>query len=411
MAEMELVLRARAALKKKGLFSSARISLEDVVRALLAGTEGTPLEEHARARAPGPQGPFDIKLFPNGGPVEFRTDGDHVEFEAQTHAVGPGYHAFLVSVLNSMQSSLGLQWEWLDPTGYARKRDFADLQSRMAQHFCEFCADLVRQIKNSHREVFGAKIFMPDDFSVVAAAGEFFTPFGPIAFDQLEHWASLDGPALPEAAADFNMWWDQGFGGSFYRGLVLYSLWMDVRWATPLDKEEADSIISVLDCYSTALEHRAELPIPEAAIGELFALVEGKLSRPIADPQGIGYRRRDWTRSVGENWRLVMPGCLEETDEDNDSTWVFTTDRLDVRASVYIGPSDDPEIRAGVFAGEVSVIDKYVEKLDRTFTVRNLAKTYPLGEQTSVCIMTITSSTPETRVIGERIGKSLIYVP
>jgi hypothetical protein len=43
--------------------------------------------------------------------------------------------------------------------------------------------------------------------------------------------------------------------------------------------------------------------------------------------------------------------------------------------------------------------------------VRNLAKTYPLGEQTSVCIMTITSSTPETRVIGERIGKSLIYVP
>jgi hypothetical protein len=57
------------------------------------------------------------------------------------------------------------------------------------------------------------------------------------------------------------------------------------------------------------------------------------------------------------------------------------------------------------------VIEKYIEKLDQTATVRSLAKTYPLGERTSVCIMTITSTTPETRVVGERIGKSLTFVP
>jgi hypothetical protein len=412
MVEMGLVLKARAALKKKGLFSSSRISLDDLIRALLAEAKGTPLQEHAQAWSQGPRGPVEIKLYPNGGHIAIRSNGDHVEVEAKTDAVGPGYHAYLVSVLDSMQPSLGLKWEWFDPTDYARKRDFTDLESRMAQRFRESCADLVRQVKDSPRKVAGAKIFMPDDFSVVAAEGEIFTPFGPITYSRLEHWASLDGCALREAAANFALWWDEGFGGSFHRGLVLYALWLDIRWATPLDKEEADTIIRVLDGYANALEHRADLPIPQAAINELFALVEGELWRPIADPQGIGYCRRDWIRWVGQNWRLVMPGCLEEIEEEDDSsTYVFTTDRLDVRASVYIAPSDDPEIRAGVYDGEISVIDKHVEKLDRTFTVRNLAKTYPLGERTSVCCMTITSSTPETRVIGERIGQSLTYVP
>jgi hypothetical protein len=299
MAEMEVVLRARASLKKKGLFSSARISLEDVASVLLAAAKGTPLEEHAQGGAPGPAGPFTIDLYPNSGTIEIRGDGDHVEFEAQTNTVGPGYHAFLVSVLDSMQPGLGLQWEWLDPTDYARKRDFADLQSRMAQCFRNLCANLVQKIKESQREVTGVKILMPRYFSAIPSEGEFFTPFGPITFNQLEHWASLDGPALRKAAAGFDKWWDQGFGGSFYRGLVLFSLWMDIRWATPLDKGEADFIIGVLDCYAKALEHHADMPVPEEAIIELFALVEGKLARPVADPQA-------GSRSAGD--RLPQKG-------------------------------------------------------------------------------------------------------
>jgi len=407
---MELVLRARASLKKKGLFSASRIKGQDVVQALLDAMEGTPLEAHARARGRGPDGPFNVHLHPHGGRIEIRVNGDQVEFETLTFAVGPGYHAFLVSLLDSMQPSLGLQWEWLDPTDYARRKDFADLESRMAQRFREICADLAQRIKKAQGSGGGAKLCLPDDFSVVARKGEIFTPFGPIGFEQLERWASLDGEELRSAAAGLSLWWDQDFGGSFYYGLVLYSLWMEIRWATPLDKEEADFIIGVLEWYSSALEHHVDLPIAQSAITELFALVEGKLARPIADPRGLGYRRRDWTRSIGKNWRLVMPGCLEETEAENDSTYVFTADRLDVRASVYDAPSDDPRVRAGEFDGEIAVNTQYVEKLDRTFTVRNLAKTHPLGERTSICIMTITSSTPETDLIGERIGKSLTYV-
>jgi hypothetical protein len=409
---MELTLRARASLKRKGLLSSSRINVEDVVRALIAGAKGTPLETNARARALQRSGTFRVNMHPNVGPVEIRANGDDVQVEAKAYSAGPGYHAFLVSVLDSMQTSLGLQWEWDDPTDYALKRDFAALQSRMAASFAANCASLVSGIE-ADGGAFRAHLFMPVSFGVIIAEqDEILTPLGPVSLEQVRHWAFSIGAELREAAAAFYMWWDQGFGGSFYRGIVLYWLWMDIRWATPLDREEADFIFGTLDCYSTALEQGADLPIPEAAITELFALVEGKLARPIADPRGIGYRRRVWTRSIGQNWRLVMPGCLEPSEEGEDDapTYVFTADSLDVRASVYIAPSDDPEIRAGVFDREISVIDRFIEKYDRTVTVRNLARTHALGERTSVCILTITSSTPGTRLLGERIGKSLTYV-
>ena len=409
---MELTLRVRAPLRKKGLFSSSRIKVEDVVRAVIDGAKGTPLETNARARAVGAGGPFIVNMHPKVGPVRIRAKGDHVELEVSAYTVGPGYHAFMVSVLDSMQASIGLQWQWHDPTDYARKRDFAELQSRMAASFAADCAGLVSRIE-ADGEAFVASLFMPANCGVIAAQHEILTPFGPASLEQVRDWASSVGANLRAAAADFYIWWDQGFGGSFYRGLVLYWFWMDLRWATPLDHEEADFIIGVLDCYAKALELGADLPIPQLAISELFALLEGNVVRPIADSQGIGYRRRMWTRPVGSNWRLVMPGCLAPSEERNNDavTYVFDAARLNVRASVHIAPSGDPRICSGEFDGEVSVVDHYVEELDRTVTSRNLAKTHRLGAQTSVCIMTITSSTPATRLLGERIGQSLTYIP
>lgn len=409
---MEPVLRARASLKKKGMFSSSRLNVQDIAQALLNGTEGTPLEANARARATGPNGPFTVNVHPNVGPVRIRANGDDVEVEARAYTVGPGYHAFLVSVLDSMQSSLGLQWEWLDPTGYAHKRDFAELQSRMAEYFAALCGSLLAQIDSDDSKS-GAKIFLPADFGVDAQKDEILTPAGPVSLAQLRHWASIAGRELRTAAATFYMWWDEGFGGSFYRGVVLYWLWMDIRWATPLDSDEADFIIGVLDCYKSALEHHVALPIPPEAITELFALVEGTLPRPIADKNGIGYRRRIWKRPVGRHWWLVMPGSLVPSEEGDDDKpqYVFDARGISIRASCYVAPSDDPEIRAGVFDGEISVIDRYVEKLNKTFKVRSLGRTFPMGERTQVCFLTIATSTPEMGVLGQRVGESLTFVP
>ena len=409
---MDLRLRARASLKKKGLFSSSRIKVEDVVATLIAGAKGTPLEATTSSRKLGPGRPIAITMHPNAGRIFFiHADDDDLEIEAKAYTVGPGYHAFLVSILDSMQSSLGLRWEWADETGYSHKRDFADLQSRMAKSFREICAGLVKQI-HAGGEATGAKIFMPANFCVVAAKDEIFTPFGPITLKQLEDWASIDGAELRKAAAGFYMWWDQGFGGSFYRGVTLYRLWMDIRWATPLDHDEAELVMGTLRCYAAALEHRAELPVPQPAITELFALIDGNVMRPVANSHGIGYRRRAWARPVGSNWRLVMPGSLEPTEEgDNAPQYVFATDGLDIRASVYVAPSDDEEIRAGVFDGEITNDDHEIERLGKTVRVRTLAKTHARGEETDVCFLSVTSSTPELHSLGEQIAKTLTYLP
>ena len=56
----------------------------------------------------------------------------------------------------------------------------------------------------------------------------------------LEAIANASGEALEDAARSYFLWWDQGFGASFYRGLALYLLWTDATWAAPQSEEMRD---------------------------------------------------------------------------------------------------------------------------------------------------------------------------
>lgn len=404
---MGIVLRARASLKKKGLFTSSSITIEQVGAALIACTTGTPLE--AIAASGKMREGMSIMFHPAGASVDLKADGENVVIDVETSLIGPGYHAFVVSALDNAHSKLGLRWIWDDETGYAENRDFTRLQTTMAGVLRRACADLLKR-HEEHGDQADRKLFMRFDFAAIAGPGEVFMPLGSTTVPDLRRWISAGSGDFRKEAEEFYIWWTRGFEGDFYRGIALYWLWNEVRWATPLNEEEVQSLRRVVDWSGEALRRGADFPVLKVSFDELKSLITSKESRPVPHEEGMGHRRRVWNRRF-YGWQLSMPGSLQSSVEtEKGVTFVFKAPGLDIRASSYTAPSDDPRILAGEFDGEVSLIERKIEQLQQTVTVRNMAKTYPMGTKTEFCILTITSTTPAMRDLGERIGKSLTYV-
>jgi hypothetical protein len=400
---MSIKLRARSPLKKKGLFFASAITVEQVTTAIISAAKGSPLAGltmSAKLRDG-----VSIMLHPAGADLTVRADGEDVVVEAETSLIGPGYHAFLVSALDVAQSALGLRWAWDDESDYAENRDFHRLQAAMAK----VLRQLIETITTGEvGDGTGLKILMPYDFRAVPEPGEVFTPLGPTTLDRLR-------ACLAEADADFRaeaeaiyVWWGQGFDGTFFRGIALYSLWNEVRWATPLHREEAESIARTFNWCIEAAKLDADLPITNATMKELRGLVESNDIIPVAREQGIGYRRRTWNRPF-YHWQLSMPGSLAPTIQrtEKGATFVFRAPDLDIRATTYTVPSNDAALRAREFHGEIAVTESQVE--GRTVTTLSLGKTFALGANTAACLVTIASSNPEMLELGMRVGTSLTY--
>jgi hypothetical protein len=319
----------------------------------------------------------------------------------------------VVSCLDSAQKALGLQWQWdadSDEAGYMPDRNFAALQTNMAAFLKRLAISQLKAI--DARGATGLQLFMSDGFGAEPREGEIFTHIGPVTAETLQRWAEASGDAQITNAAAFFPWWGKGFDGGFYRGLALYELWSQCRWAPPLDDAEREQIKRSISWCTEAQKLGAPPPIPESELAELRALATSDAPQPIKR-EGTGFRRRMWRWSIGDNWALRMPGEMVSSieGEDDDPTYVFSTNDLDIRASVYVAPSDDPDIRAGAFDREISMVERRIERLNQTVAARTLAKTFAQGDRTRVCVLTITSTTPETRDLGQTIGQSLTFEP
>ena len=77
-----------------------------------------------------------VRLHPADEEVRLSVEGDQVLLSARTNGGGPGYHAFLVRLMDEAATALGLQWtsgpDDLDETGYFGDRDFRRAPGEMA---------------------------------------------------------------------------------------------------------------------------------------------------------------------------------------------------------------------------------------------------------------------------------------
>jgi len=416
---MGLGFHTKASLKKQRAFGllTSLISGEDVTSAFENCVTNTPLQSLVKSWRTQDEGGFAVNFHPAAEPVYIEVTGDEVTVSTKTSNVGPGYHAFLVGCLDDVQKALSLQWQWdgadegeyLDEAEFYESRNFSDLQHRMADHFRFLFGVVSERLQSSKTS--GMMISMPLNYGVQAEDGEVLTPFGHMTFDEVGRNANLSGAELMDAARAYFPWWEQGFDGSFYRGLALYSLWMEQRWCAPVEDRELTRVRQTLHWCEEARNMNAEPPLPSKAIEELSNLAEGRFSSGLPERVGIGYRRRLMTKPLTGSWKVSVPGSLEETSEDNHQTVVFWNDDFVVRgSSLSATPKEGGDQKPSGTENELEQKSEFRQAGDGDgFEFEVVTETYSSDGSKEVCILTIWMADMDDRQLAEQIAASVVY--
>lgn len=264
-----------------------------------------------------------VNLLPCEENVEFRLADGRVACEAKTSTAGPGYHAYVVDVLDALRARLGLDWrseaDDEDETGYLGHRAFPRLQATMAgwlqglgRHLCEHADGMNPPF------LLGMSLDSRPVTEAFAAS-----QMGEWRREWFERLATSDERELGRMAEQFFPWWERGVTAGTLRGLGLARSWVDLRWAVPDDDDERRLCESVLDCFTRARELDGSLELPEAEVRELAALLAPGATPRVPRREGVGFRRREMTVPIPGGWSIDLPGYFRAHPEDGGRIQVY----------------------------------------------------------------------------------------
>jgi hypothetical protein len=407
---MDLVLKAVAPRKvKTGWLSSSVVLLEDIAAALVETTRGTPLEGMTVTTPMrlGQRDCLSVTLHRPSGSVVLFAENDKVVFGATTSLGGPGYHAFLISALDSSRAKLGLEWQvpaGQDSTGFAQHRAFGRLQAAMLEHFKATCAAVINKPADGPRST-----SLPKDSRVETSDGEVITQLGIRPVDQFRHWATLEGEALQQAAAEFYPWWGRDFDGGFYRGLALHALWMEIRWAKPMEAGEQPYFRKVLLWLNEAMQRGALPPVSISIVSELMELASPNAPE-FPRKEGIGYLRRRSLWTIGSDWIVLIPGSLH-MKQLHDGTNMFWNDVFQARISEGVVSADSAPTKRPLTIGEIEMDRGFSAAEDgKGFLFQAVARTPSPNGPDRLCLMKVRMSSEAWRGEAEAIADSIALV-
>lgn len=325
-----LSLSLRARLSEARASDDPLAQLEAVVRAY--APEAVIERPEAAQRA--------ITAHPAAGPIEIGLRGRDLSLEALTGSAGPGYHAFVCELADTIGDALGLTWKaTLDPALYFAHRDAAAL-TRAALDDLRATAKEVLTLASGGAS--GFALALPDGLEV-AHDGLIATPLGPRDRAWVERVA-VD----PEHGRDVFAWPSPARDAAYHRGIALALMWLEVRWRKPMDEGERTLLDRVVTELERAYGLDASLEYPWGAWAECFALLGEESLRATraqlkagepreqARPRP-GYRRQAVRVGLSGGWSIAIPGELAER-WDERGTWVGS----DPKRSVWITSAEAP---------------------------------------------------------------------
>ncbi len=287
-----------------------------------------------------------VQFHPAEFPVEFAEAADHLTCSAATSHAGPGYHAFLVDLLETLRESCDAQWNWGDTrgsgdeTGFAQHRDFSALRQHMWREF-------LREVRASARYQQLVEqplsLPMPVDFEVY----------------RLDHVTTVDGfrprrwleAASQTSAEDADVWgpecfpwWQRERDARFWERCARILCWTRVPWHVPQDPDVRRLYELVLDLFSRARELDPEIALPDQEIRELRQLLaspSGELAAPDSNPMGYLRRPVRWHLPLG--WSLVLPGYYyRESRLESPIRHVFSFEHRSVTLGEFPRSGQEP---------------------------------------------------------------------
>lgn len=274
--------------------------------------------------------------------IDLREDGSLVAW-ATTHTVGPGYHAFLIELLDRISAQWGVRWAWEnagedeggDETGYALHRDMRLLQDEMTAW--------LRQLARILLERDGAdNLFVSMPIGPMPCfAGFAASPMGiwdrslfRAAADDAEHALSL--------AREFFPWWQRGFQADFWGGMARVGVWCDVSWVGPRDQAERDTLRGVLESDRRASALEPDRALTPALRDELHWLLERGAEVQLPQAEGPGYKRLLTRHALyGGSWSMEVPGHFIEQEFNDGKNVQYAGDRRAVYVSSLSVAADD----------------------------------------------------------------------
>ncbi len=278
-----------------------------------------------------------------------------VEVETKTSTVGPGYHAWLVDLLEAVGREVGLEWDWSqDELPYSTTRDFVVLQREFDEHLGALATVV---LDTNHEGGMAINLGLGQPQLKGAYTSTVLGPRDRAWWDR----ASRESGAV---ARDFCLWWDRAHDANVEFKLGLGLLWTDVRWRPPENEDEAAMAKVALDAIQSAEEGGAKADWPRREIEELRQLLafEGEaadLKEPA--PTGVGYYRGMQSRAMGP-WSVDVPAYFYSDVEDDGATLVSMYASRTIHLSAYgmDGEDDSPE----------DVLAKAAEPIDGPLPIR-----------------------------------------
>jgi hypothetical protein len=306
--------------------------LRDVADAITAHVhdQPSPLKDWYTSSAS--DGVLYVTLLPCEESVEFRVANGRILCQAKTSTAGPGYHAYLVDVLDALRVGLGLDWrsgdDAQDETEYLSHRVYSRLQAAMADWLRQLGRHLCERADGASPLLLGMSIGFRPVTSAFAAS-----QMGEWPREWFERVVAADEAELARLAERFFPWWERGLTPMTLRGLALARSWVDLRWVPPEDDDERRLCESILDCFTRARELDRDLELPGTEVQELAALLAPDATLRAPRPEGIGFMRRDMALPFPGGWSIDLPGHYRSELEDDGKTQVYWFGGRTVRGS------------------------------------------------------------------------------
>ena len=277
-----------------------------------------------------------LGLHPAEERVRCVVEGDRLTVSARTSSAGPGFHAFLVELLDRVADLCGFEWDPPeDLTGFSATRDFEALQAEA----CEWLSGVAAGVTERLREgMTSLGVSLPEG-TVVVGERRVASPLGLWTAEWFEQTASFpaDSDASRARAATFFPWFGAALDASVWARAGLTIAWVELPWRAPREATEERRYRQTLACFARAraLDPAAtEAALPAGLEADVRRLLDAR-GKPLEAPaaEGIGLRRRTLRWPLAGGWTLDLPGYFTSTVERDGQTEVIWFPGRTVRIS------------------------------------------------------------------------------
>jgi hypothetical protein len=254
-------------------------------------------------------------------------DLEHLTASANTSTVGPGYHVFVCSMLQSWARDFHASWQASDADSgdYCDEADY--FFTREPQNVFDQMTSWLQALANTF---FDGTLESPDKAVVLCMPldsgfqSEQFaiTPLGPRGRNWLLE-TSRDGVK----GADFFAWWRPGFHAEYFLGRALAQMWTEVRWRRPINDAERKLLENVANSLHIAHELDPSLTYPWGEWAEVLEFLDAQHAEAdyvrsrSNEPATIGYRRGNVWVTLPGSWQIEVPGSFSDFDADEDNAF------------------------------------------------------------------------------------------